>query len=224
MSSPIENTSSEHPSSPENLFDYPITIDELVHVLKNEEGRERLLAVFENDTTGNIVLRMFASLSNQIELLERQAANLRIERNSVYNFGMTNPRFQQEATRLIYLNRQQQGDPHLLTPPTLYQPTQTTSSNSPLLQSESSPRSVEIHLEEANAIQEDQIESDPSPQSSPRSIIIQPEEIITTAYHTADENEPGSSTNPIQSMSTRFSNKFAWNDEDSTLHTPLSES
>ena len=54
-----------------------------------------------------------------------------------------------------------------------------------------------IHLEEADAIQENPIESDLSPHSSPRSIDIQPEEAITTLYHTADENEPGSSTNPI---------------------------
>ena len=54
-----------------------------------------------------------------------------------------------------------------------------------------------IHLEEADAIQENPIKSDPSPHSSPRSIDIQPEEAITTLYHTADENEPGSPTNLI---------------------------
>ena len=196
MSSPVENSSSNHPSSPENLFDYPIHLDELIRLLDNEEGRELLHATFGRDSTGDVILRMFLSITNQVNQLERYASGLRTERNNIYNFGMRNPRFERRVTELIRFYRRRQGNPYLLTPPTPYQPTQATSSDSPPPQSESSPRSVVIHLEEADAIQENPIEDDPSPHSSPRTVDIQPEEAIATLYPIADE-EPGSPTNPI---------------------------
>ena len=197
MSSPVENSSSNHPSSPDNLFDYPIHLDELIHLLNNNEGRELLHATFGRDSTGDIILRMFLSITRQIDQLERYASGLRTERNDIYNYGMRVPRFEQRVTELIHFYRRRQGNPYLLTPPTPYQPTQATSSDDPSSHSESSPRSVVIHLEEASAIQEDQIRTNPSPHSLPRSLSVQPEEVATAPYHTVNEDEPGSSTNPI---------------------------
>ena len=197
MSSPVENSSSNHSSSPESLFDYPIHPEELANLLHNREGRERLYAAFEDDIFGEITIRMFASLTNQIQQLDRYVTNLRTERHEVYQYGICNQHFEQIVTQFVRLYRERQADPYLLTPPTPYQTAQTTPSNSPPPQSESSPRSVVIHPEEASAIQENPSENDPSSHSSPRSIDVQPEEAVTTLYHTVDENEPGSPTNPI---------------------------
>jgi hypothetical protein len=177
MSSPAENSSSRPSTPSDDLFDYPIHLDELVQLLDNREGRERLQAAFDGDTTGDIILRMFMSITNQVDSLDRYVSGLRTERNSIYNFGMRNPRFNRTVTQLIRLHRERRGQPYLLTPPTPYQPTNSTSSDDP--SPHSSPRSVVIHPEEADATREN------------------PNESTTTIFHTADENELGTQSNPI---------------------------
>jgi hypothetical protein len=167
MSSP--NTSSSISLPSDDPYAAPVYADELSNILNQREAFEQTIVSLNEDPTGSAILRMFLSLSRQINRTEQTLDALRREREEVFEYAISNTPFRRTISGTVRLARERQRHRSPA-------PYHTTNSSS----SVDSPRTVEIHLEDASAIN-----------------MTNDDESVPASFHTTIDDEPGTQQNPI---------------------------